>query len=142
MATDLGAGTTSPVSSQRSIRCRIRLIRSSLQSLLIRPFQTLPLLPHATDPPSTPPNSRNMEATDSNFGLPTSHRVPPSKNPHPTTEKAQLDVNPQVNLNRAIGVEPTDRHSVQVRYKEVSTCCLMHCGFMLDATYTQWSPVT
>lgn len=117
------------------LRCRIRLIRNSLQSLLIRPFQTLPLLPRATDPP----NSRNIEATDSNFDLPTSHRVPPSKNPHPTTEKDLLDANPRVNMNRAMGVEPTDRRSVQARRKEVSTYCLMHYGFTLDTPYTQWS---
>jgi hypothetical protein len=93
-------------------------------------------IPDTTPTPSCdgssqyPPNSR---ATDSNFGLPTSHRVPPSNNPHPTTEKDQLDANPQVNVNRAKGVEPTDKHSVQVRRKEVSTCCLMLYGFVLDA---------
>jgi hypothetical protein len=142
MAADLGASTSSPVSTQGSLEMS-NSIDPKLPSI---PFKSV--IPDTTptlsyDGPSQyPSNSRNLEATDSNFDLPTSHRVPPSKNPHPTTEKDQLDANPRVNLNRAMGVEPTDRRSVQARRKEVSTYCLMHYGFTLDTPYTQWSPVT
>jgi len=90
--------------------------------------------------PERPHESANIEAADSHFDLPTSHWAPPLKNP--ATENDQKDANPRVNLNRAMGIAPTDRRSVQARRKEVSMYCQMHYGFTLDTPYTQWSPIT
>jgi len=90
--------------------------------------------------PECPHKSVNMEATGSNYDLPTSHRVPSLKNP--ATENDQKDANPQVNLNRAMGINPTDRRSVQTCRKEVSMYCQTHYGFTLDTPYTQWFPIT
>jgi len=90
--------------------------------------------------PVRPHKSANIEATDSNFDLATSHRAPPLKNP--ATQNDQKGPNLRVNLNRARGIDPTDRRSGQARRKEVSMYCQTHYGFTLDTPYTQWSPIT
>jgi len=107
-------------------------VRSAIQN------DTATLSSHQS--PERPHESANMEATDSHFGLPTSYRAPPLKNP--TTENDRKDASPRVKLNRAMGIDPADRRSVQIRRKEVSMYCQTHYGFTLDTPYTQWSPIT
>jgi len=87
-----------------------------------------------------PLESTTVEATDAIFDLPSSNQAQPSKTL--VTGKHQLKARSRVHLNRAMGVEPMDKRSVQARRKEVSLYCQQQCGFTLDTRSTQWSEAT
>lgn len=46
------------------------------------------------------------------------------------------------NLNKAMGVDPTNRAAVQARRKEVSDFCLVQFSVALNKPYSQWSAKT
>ena len=51
-------------------------------------------------------------------------------------------LNDRDNLNKAIGVDPTNRATVHARRKEVSGFCLVQFSVALNKPYSQWSAKT